>query len=103
MCPFHKPPGIAEWIIERLSRPGEDFSIAGDLREDFEDLAAEKGLAYARTWYWFQLLKSIPGFIKNSIIWSVIMVRNYLKIAVRNLKKYRGYSFINIFGLAVGL
>ncbi len=103
MCPFRKPPGIAEWIIERLSRPGEDFSIAGDLREDFEDLAAEKGLAYARTWYWLQLLKSLPGFFKNSITWSVIMIRNYLKIAVRNLKKHKGYSFINIFGLAVGL
>lgn len=103
MCPFHKPPGIAEWIMERLSRPGEDFSIAGDLREDFEDLAAEKGLAYARVWYWFQLLKSLPGFLKNSIIWSVIMIKNYLKIAVRNLRKHKGYSFINIFGLAVGL
>jgi len=103
MCPIHKPPGIAEWIMERLSRPGEDFSIAGDLREDFEDLAAEKGLAYARTWYWFQLLKSLPGFLKNSIAWSVIMIRNYLKIAVRNLIKHKGYSFINIFGLAAGL
>jgi len=103
MCPFHKPPGIAEWIMERLSRPGEDFSIAGDLREDFEDLAAEKGLAYARVWYWFQLLKSLPGFLKNSIIWSAIMLRNYLKIAIRNLRKHRAYSFINIFGLAVGL
>ncbi len=103
MCPFHKPPGIAEWIMERLSRPGEDFSIAGDLREDFEDLAAEKGLACARVWYCFQLLKSLPGFLKNSIIWSVVMIRNYLKIAVRNLRKHKGYSFINIFGLAVGL
>jgi putative ABC transport system permease protein len=28
---------------------------------------------------------------------------NYLKIAWRNIKRYKGYSFINIFGLAVGL
>jgi putative ABC transport system permease protein len=28
---------------------------------------------------------------------------NYLKIAIRNLKKNKGYSFINIFGLAVGI
>ncbi len=31
------------------------------------------------------------------------MLRNYLKIAWRNLRKQRGLSFINIFGLAVGL
>ena len=31
------------------------------------------------------------------------MFRNYLKIAFRNLLKYKAYSFINIFGLAVGI
>ena len=31
------------------------------------------------------------------------MFKNYLKIAVRNLWKYKGLSFINIFGLASGM
>ncbi len=31
------------------------------------------------------------------------MLKNYLKIAVRNLLKYKTYSFINIAGLAIGL
>lgn len=31
------------------------------------------------------------------------MFRNYVKIALRNLRKYPGYSFINIGGLAVGI
>lgn len=31
------------------------------------------------------------------------MFKNYLKIAFRNFKKHRSYSFINIFGFAVGL
>jgi len=31
------------------------------------------------------------------------MIRNYLKIAFRNLTKYKFISFINLFGLAVGL
>ena len=31
------------------------------------------------------------------------MLKNYFKIALRNLKKYKTYAFINIFGLAVGL
>src|SRR6476469_3262985 len=31
------------------------------------------------------------------------MIRNYLKIAFRNLTKYKFISFINLFGLTVGL
>ena len=31
------------------------------------------------------------------------MLKNYLKIAVRNIFRQKGYSFINIFGLAVAL
>ena len=31
------------------------------------------------------------------------MIRNYLKLAFRNLLKYRFISFINLFGLTVGL
>ena len=31
------------------------------------------------------------------------MIRNYFKIAFRNLLKHKGYSFINIFGLATGM
>ena len=103
MRSFREPPRIPEWILERLSLSDDEFFLPGDLREEFEDLAIEKGLAYARAWYWFQLLKSLPSILKNSIIWSVIMLRNYLKIAIRNLRKHKGYSFINIFGLAVGL
>ena len=31
------------------------------------------------------------------------MLTNYLKIAYRNLVRHKGYAFINVFGLAVGL
>lgn len=31
------------------------------------------------------------------------MIRNYLKIAYRNLKRFKGYTFINLLGLALGL
>lgn len=31
------------------------------------------------------------------------MLSNYFKIALRNIKRYKGYSFINIAGLAVGI
>ncbi|MCJ7581888.1 MAG: ABC transporter permease, partial [Candidatus Aminicenantes bacterium] len=31
------------------------------------------------------------------------MLKNYLKIFFRNMKRHKGYSFINILGLAVGM
>ncbi len=31
------------------------------------------------------------------------MLKNYLKIATRNLRRYKGYSFLNIAGLAIGM
>lgn len=31
------------------------------------------------------------------------MLKNYLKIVLRHIRKYKGYTFINIFGLALGM
>ncbi len=31
------------------------------------------------------------------------MLKNYFKIAYRNIVKYKGYSIINVLGLAVGV
>jgi len=31
------------------------------------------------------------------------MIKNYFKIALRNLYRYKGFSLINILGLAIGI
>ncbi|MCE7995368.1 MAG: FtsX-like permease family protein [Roseivirga sp.] len=48
--------------------------------------------------YWSQRPKSNNNFLINTS-----MLKNYVKIAVRNFMKYKFYTFVNVFGLTVGL
>lgn len=98
-----KPPGIAEWIIRRIANRGEIEVIGGDLEEEYRETVEKKGIGRARLWYWTLILVSIPSFIKSHIYWGIQMFRNYLKIALRNIRTHKGYSFINISGLAIAI
>jgi putative ABC transport system permease protein len=98
-----RPPRIAGWILKRAARYEENFAIIGDFDEEFQEVVRERGALRARIWYWWHCLRSLPVFIKDSVYWSFIMLKNYLKIAFRSLKKHKGYSFINISGLAIGM
>ncbi len=39
----------------------------------------------------------------DELTWRVSMLKNYLKIALRNARRHPGYTFINVAGLAVGI
>lgn len=54
--------------------------------------------------FWISELKICKSTFRNrkSEIGG-IMLKNYLKIALRTLYKYKGYSIINILGLAIGM
>ncbi|MFC1726612.1 ABC transporter permease [candidate division KSB1 bacterium] len=92
-----------EWILNKLSNPFEEFSLKGDMEEEYNEIAIRYGKRYALYWFWKQILISITPKILNSIIWSIIMLRNYIKVAFRNIFRQKGYSLINITGLAVGI
>jgi putative ABC transport system permease protein len=81
----------------------DNHSIIEDFEETFNEKIQEKGLPKARGWYWGNTLKSIPEYFKLVIFWRITMLKNYLKICYRNLVRNKVYSFINIFGLALGL
>ena len=98
-----QPPKIAGWILKHTARYEENFALVGDFDEEFQEIARQKGTFFARLWFWRQCLRSFPVFIKDSVYWRLIMFKNYMKIAFRSLKKHKGYSFINIFGLAIGM
>jgi putative ABC transport system permease protein len=100
---FQPPPKIAQWVMHRVLPRKEHVYLGGDFDEIYNSILEEKGRAAAIRWYWFQLIQSLPKIILNSIYWSLIMFQNYLKITFRNLKRHKGYSFINIAGLSVGM
>ncbi|WP_273210631.1 permease prefix domain 2-containing transporter, partial [Runella zeae] len=87
--------------------------VQGDLREEFEYQVERVGVWRARWRYWRDVLGFFqPRYIKRksryrefptTYSYSPTMLRNYLKIAVRNLSKHPTFSLINIAGLAMGL
>jgi putative ABC transport system permease protein len=42
-------------------------------------------------------------YLRQQVITALHMFKNYLLVALRQLRRNRGYSFINIFGLATGM
>ncbi|MEZ4699200.1 MAG: ABC transporter permease [Rhodothermales bacterium] len=43
------------------------------------------------------------GELIHELTWRATMFRNYVKLAWRNVLREKGYAFINVFGLAVGI
>jgi len=97
------PPEFAVWLLSRFLFGLELSEKLGDLEEEFLIKQKERGNLKAKLWYWEQILLTIPVCIKNIFGWGGIMFQNYLKIAVRNIKKHKAFSFINIAGLALGM
>jgi putative ABC transport system permease protein len=97
-----RPLKIAERILAILSS-SRIIGILGDAEEEYRMILAEKGRFRADVWYVWQILKPAPFFIRSIIYWRFIMFKNYLKIALRNIKRHKGFSFINIMGLAIGM
>jgi putative ABC transport system permease protein len=98
-----KLPWMAGILLKKFANKDNCFAILGDFQEEYNDVADSQGIFRARIWVWLLIIISFPSFIKNSLYWSWIMFRNYLKVALRNMKRHKGYSFINIAGLAIGM
>lgn len=98
-----KPPKIAGWLLRRFANRDKAVAIIGDFEEEFFERADLQGLFRARLFYWKLVLISLPSFFTNVCYWSGAMFKNYLTVALRNVRRHKGFSVINIAGLAVGM
>jgi len=98
-----KPPQIAtsllSWVLPLKDR---DY-LLGDYEETFQKKLEEKNALSASLWYWAQLMNTAPEYLWESFYWRMVLLKNYLTIAVRNIRRHKGYSFISIASLALGL
>ncbi|HET9054541.1 MAG TPA: ABC transporter permease, partial [Cyclobacteriaceae bacterium] len=103
-----EPPKIVLRFLEWFCPPALYEGIEGDLREQFESDVREVGSRKAGRYFFWNVLKFFrPGIVlrnrfSNQVI-NTIMLGNYVKVAARNIQKRKFYSFINAFGLSIGL
>ena len=112
--PKYKPPKWAHRCLRWYCPDSLLEEVEGDLLENFHRNLNRKTLFHARVQYSIDVIRFFnpttfkKGRQEGAALYyhrpnPIVMLRNYLKIALRNLWKDKETSFINISGLAVGL
>lgn len=105
----HTPPSWSTKFLAWFLKEDYYEDIQGDLEEEYQLLIKSKGLAKAKRWYSWQIVKLLkPEMAKkieaqNSIEKETTMFKNYIKIGLRNLWKYKSGTVINAIGLSTGI
>ncbi|GAB4021106.1 ABC transporter permease [Spirosoma koreense] len=105
-----KPPRWAERLLLGL-HPAETLEeVQGDLDELYAYWHQRAGNSQATLRYVLNVVSVLPPFVRRRPqkvqypqppLFHPAMFRNYLKIALRNLWKRKGYAAINVVGLSV--
>lgn len=74
-----------------------------DLAEVYSEIYCRRGRHAATCWYLGQIMRGWPRYVIFRMTGRFMMVKNYLKVAYRNIFRQKGYSLINIIGLALGM
>lgn len=102
------PPKLPHRFFRWFCHPKLVNFIEGDLMELYEERVRELGKRKADIKFTIDVLLLFrPGIIKPTEGYQHInqygMFKNYFKVGIRNILKYKVFSFINVFGLAVAM
>ncbi|GAB3956019.1 ABC transporter permease [Spirosoma harenae] len=106
------PPRFAHWLLTQLHPDNTLEEVEGDLGELYEYWYHKAGKTQATLRYVLNVLSVLPPFVRrrkrkqeyyHHSSLTTTMLRNYVKIAFRNLVRYKLNSSLNLVGLAIGL
>jgi len=110
---FVQPPRIAVWLVTLFTPAKEAESLPGDLLEEFSHLASKSGVAFARSWYWRQTVKTIahlagsgfraaPWSTVAAVVGGLLLIRFglmfYGQAMDAVLDRYRVYEYLSDLG-----
>ncbi|CAA9313917.1 MAG: Acidobacterial duplicated orphan permease (function unknown) [uncultured Cytophagales bacterium] len=108
--PTPSPPRWARRLLSWWGDPATLEEVQGDMLELYAHWEQTLGTRKARRRYSLTVLGLLRPFAKRNPyptnpnpFLPFAMLSNYLLVAWRNLRRYKGYSLINIGGLSVGL
>lgn len=97
------PPKIAEWVLKQVFPDDGMHTSAGDFEEVYREIAKKKGVIRAHSWYLMMVFVSLLPYVFGKIYWSIVMIKSYLKTALRHFSRQKGFTLINMLGLTLGL
>lgn len=102
------PPKLAKTLLSLSVAWKFKEEAESDLDELFQIRCSNHGVNYARRQYWKDVLsiwsrRSWFETFDFTHLNTYSMFKNYMKVTFRSLKKQKVYSFINVFGLSIGL
>lgn len=100
---YKKLPKLFMGVFRLFIGSEKSHLLNGDFEEVFNDIYVEKGKFRAYLWFFSHFLITLPPVIIRSVKWRTAMFKNYVKTTLRNIKRYKFFSIINISGLALGM
>ncbi|MCH8286932.1 ABC transporter permease [candidate division KSB1 bacterium] len=100
---YYKPPKFIFWVLEKLFENDIAESALGEYEENYNYLRINEGGIKANYWFYVEFINVMADRLLLSMYRSIIMLRNYIIVAFRNMARQKVYSFINILGLSIGI
>jgi len=98
-----KIPGLAFWLLKHVLPKQDYIYLNGNFEDIYEHRIHTDGRFKARIWIWGEIIKSVPGFLYAALYWRMTMFKNYFIMTLRNIRKHKLHSVINIVGLSIGM